>query len=206
MKNKKKIFFIYLALFIFAISVFGKEGDEDYAFDLEKTFDKEHAIKDDGSAFFNPNIESKKIIDELGFGWTLGNTLDAWNSSQNQGLDSETCWGNPETTIEMIDALILKGFRAIRIPVTWHNHLIDDKYTIDPIWMKRVKRVVDWCIRKGLYVIINTHHDNAEYRNTSLKYGQGYYPLLKDAVESEKFIYNVWCQIALALIMDMIII
>ena len=198
MDSKKIIFFMYLSLFILSISVFGKEGDDDYAFDPEQTFDKEHAIKDEGSVFFNPNIESKKIIDELGFGWNLGNTFDAWNSYQNQGLDSETCWGNPETTIEMIDALILKGFRAIRIPVTWHNHLIDEKYTIDPVWMKRVKRVVDWCIRKGLYVIINTHHDNAEYRNTSLKYGQGYYPLLKDAVESEKFIYNVWCQIALA--------
>ena len=35
--------------------------------------------------------------------------------------------------------------------------------------------------------------------NTSLKYGQGYYPLLKDIEESEKFIYNVQAQIALAL-------
>ena len=52
--------------------------------------------------------------------------------------------------------------------------------------------------RERFYVIINTHHDNAGQRNTSLKYGQGYYPLLKDIVESEKFIYNVWRQIAYA--------
>ena len=52
--------------------------------------------------------------------------------------------------------------------------------------------------RERFYVIINTHHDNAGQRNTSLKYGQGYYPLLKDIVESEKFIYDVWRQIAYA--------
>ena len=98
----------------------------------------------------------------------------------------------------MIDALVMKGFKAIRIPVTWHNHLIDRNYTIDPQWMRRVKTVVDWCIRRGLYVILNTHHDNCDGKEEPLKYGEGYYPLLKDAVESEKFIYNVWVQIATA--------
>jgi endoglucanase len=98
----------------------------------------------------------------------------------------------------MIDEIVEKGFKAIRIPVTWHNHLKDDQYTIDPQWMTRVKTVVDWCIRRGLYVILNTHHDNCNGKEEPLKYGEGYYPLLKDAVESEKFIYNVWVQIATA--------
>ena len=77
----------------------------------------------------------------------------------------------------MIKYLVKTGFKAIRIPVTWHNHLIDDKYTIDPKWMKRVKTVVDWCIDNGLYVILNTHHDNAPASIFPVKYGQGYYPL-----------------------------
>ena len=47
-----------------------------------------------------------------------------------------------KTTQEMILAIVKKGFKSIRIPVTWHNHLIDEKYTIDPEWMKRVKEVV----------------------------------------------------------------
>ena len=197
--RSKIVFSLYLALFILSISVLAREEEaQEFAVEPEKTFDAKNAIKDQGQTYFNPNLESKQVINELGFGWNLGNTFDAWNSSQNQGLDSETCWGNPETTQEMIDALITKGFKAIRIPVTWHNHLTDDQYTVDPKWMRRVKTVVDWCIRRGLYVILNTHHDNAEKRNTSLKYGQGYYPLKKDIVESEKFIYNVWAQIALA--------
>ena len=197
--KQKLIFSLYLALIILSISVFAREeDDEDYAIDPEITFDEEHAVKDRGSIYFNGNIKSKQIIDELGFGWNLGNTFDAWNSSQNQGLDSEISWGNPETTVSMIDAIVTKGFKAIRIPVTWHNHLIDDKYTIDPQWMRRVKTVVDWCISRGLYVILNTHHDNCDGKDEPLKYGEGYYPLLKDAVESEKFIYNVWVQIAMA--------
>ena len=197
--KQKLIFSLYLALIILSISVFAREEDEeDYAIDPEITFDEEHAVKDRGSIYFNGNIKSKQIIDELGFGWNLGNTFDAWNSSQNQGLDSEISWGNPETTVSMIDAIVTKGFKAIRIPVTWHNHLIDDKYTIDPQWMRRVKTVVDWCISRGLYVILNTHHDNCDGKDEPLKYGEGYYPLLKDAVESEKFIYNVWVQIAMA--------
>ena len=197
MKNKL-LFSVCLALFILSKSVFTLE-DDDYAFDPEMTFNREGMVIDRGNAYFDSYVSSKKIINELGFGWNLGNTFDAWsNSLQNQGLSSETSWGNPETTIEMIDALAAKGFKAIRIPVTWHNHLIDDKYTVDPEWMRRVKTVVDWCISRGLYVILNTHHDNCDGKEERIKYGEGYYPLLKDAEESEKFLYNVWVQIATA--------
>ena len=196
--NNKLLFSLCITLFILSKSVFTLE-DDDYAFDPEMTFNREGMVIDRGNAYFDNYVSSKKIINELGFGWNLGNTFDAWsNSLQNQGLSSETSWGNPETTIEMIDALAAKGFKAIRIPVTWHNHLIDDKYTVDPEWMRRVKTVVDWCISRGLYVILNTHHDNCDGKEERIKYGEGYYPLLKDAEESEKFLYNVWVQIATA--------
>ena len=196
--KSKILFSLYITLFVLSVTVFSLDG-KDFAYDPVTTFEKEGMVVDEGRAYFDDYISSKKIINELGFGWNLGNTLDAWtNTSQNQGLESETCWGNPETTEEMIDALVSKGFKAIRVPVTWHNHLKDDKYTIDPEWMKRVKTIVNWCIKKGLYVILNTHHDNCEGKEEPLKYGEGYFPLVKDAEESEKFIYNVWVQIATA--------
>ena len=174
--------------------------DDPEIFSIEpiETFEPLGMVIDHEEVEFDDKVTGRQIVDEMGFGWNLGNTFDAWNSSQNQGLDSETCWGNPETTEELIDYLVKTGFKAIRIPVTWHNHLIDDKYTIDPDWMRRVKTVVDWCIKKGLYVILNTHHDNAGDNIFPLKYGQGYYPLNKDIEESEKFIYNVWKQISIA--------
>ena len=97
---------------------------------------------------FDDKVTSKEIIDELGFGWNLGNTFDAWEDKLDQGLRSETCWGNPKTTPELIDFLVKTGFKAIRIPVTWHNHLVDKKYTVNPEWMNRLKTVVDYCIDK----------------------------------------------------------
>ena len=53
-------------------------------------------------------------------------------------------------------------------------------------------------IERGLYIILNTHHYNADHTFAPLSYGKGYYPLKKDIVESEKFIYNVWKQILYA--------
>ncbi len=160
-------------------------------------FDKSTLIVDNKKKLFDDEVTSKQIIDEMGFGWNLGNTFDAFSGNkQNQGLSSETCWGVDKTTEESIEALYTKGIRTIRIPVTWHNHIIDKSYTIDPDWMKRVKTVVDWSISKGLYVILNTHHDNAENSEDPIEYGKGYYPSKKDLKESTQFLYNVWTQIA----------
>ena len=64
--------------------------------------------------------------------------------------------------------------------------------------MKRVKTIVDWGIKNGLYVILNDHHDNYDNDKGPLPYGLGYYPLKRDIKESEKFIYSVWRQIATA--------
>ena len=49
----------------------------------------------------------------------------------------------------MIKSLGTTGAKTIRIPVTWFNHIIDEKYTIDPEWMKMVKQVVDWAYDEG---------------------------------------------------------
>ena len=44
------------------------------------------------------------------------------------GLLSERSQGNPETTEELIDELIEKDIKNVRISVIWHNHLIDKNY------------------------------------------------------------------------------
>ena len=124
-------------------------------------------------------------------GWNLGNTLDA---NGKTGLESETSWGQPETTKEMIDTVAAAGFKTIRIPVSWANH-IDSNYKIDSAWMARVKEVVDWAISDGLFVILNDHHDNYE-KNSLVPKGQGYYPSSLNYNESMLFIKNIWSQIA----------
>jgi endoglucanase len=174
---------------------------EDFDIELEDRFDKEKIITDEGEVEFDNTITSEQVVNEMGFGWNLGNTLDAviWGLEGNNGLGSETSWGNPKTKEEMFKALAKKGVKTVRIPVSWHNHLLDEKYTIDPLWMKRVKEVVDWAIKQGLYVILNSHHDNAGLKEgESIHYGEGYYPSFKDIQQSERFIYNIWRQIAFA--------
>ena len=170
---------------------------DDFAIKLETTFDKSKALKDTGSATFDDSVQGSALISQMGFGWNLGNTFDAYDDKYfpDQGLSSEECWGNPVTTEAIIDGLVKKGFKTIRIPVSWHNHLIDNKYTVDPEWTKRVKTVVDMCLSKGLVVILNTHHDQAD---NYVSYGKGYYPNKNNREESEKYLFNIWSQIALA--------
>ena len=167
-----------------------------FAIDLKTSFNLGQAVRDtEYKRPFDTNLKAEDLIKAMGFGWNLGNTLDAHNGNYNEGLNSETSWGNPKTTEAMIDKLVKKGFKTIRIPVTWHNHLIDNNYTIDPNWMKRVKEVVTWCLARGLFVILNVHHDQADY---GVSYGKGYYPRTNQMYESERFLLNIWSQIVLA--------
>ena len=104
------------------------------------------------------DITSMELISELTAGWNLGNTLDA----QGRGINSETAWGNPVTTKEMIDTVKAAGFDLIRIPVTWTGHL-DENDNIDAEWLDRVQQVVDFTIDEDTYVIINLHHEDWNY-------------------------------------------
>lgn len=75
-----------------------------------------------------PDKECFRFVKDMKTGWNLGNTLDAYSQGKMCGDDisSEEIWGNPVTTKEMIDTLKNTGFRTVRIPVTWHNHVTDD--------------------------------------------------------------------------------
>lgn len=75
-----------------------------------------------------PDKECFRFVKDMKTGWNLGNTLDAYFQGKMYGDDisSEEIWGNPVTTKEMIDTLKNTGFRTVRIPVTWHNHVTDD--------------------------------------------------------------------------------
>jgi len=83
-------------------------------------------------------------------GWNLGNTLEA--------QCGETAWGNPATTQALINAVKAAGFNAIRIPAAWNCHITSGT-TIDPVWMARVKTVVDYAYNQNMYVILNIHWD-----------------------------------------------
>lgn len=110
-------------------------------------------------------LSATEIAAQMGIGWNLGNTLEAGNNAHNftnkGGLGAETAWQSTKTTQETIDYIKSLGFKSIRIPCAWvMGHISNaNDYTIDTAWLNRVKEVVDYCIRAGLYVVINDHWD-----------------------------------------------
>ena len=98
------------------------------------------------------DITPKEIVYDMKVGWNLGNTMDA--------SPGETGWGNPVTTQEMIDKLKETGFKTVRIPVTWSSHVGPaPDYAINKEWLDRVETIANYCLKDGMYAIVNTHHD-----------------------------------------------
>jgi endoglucanase len=100
-----------------------------------------------------PLTDPIEFVKDMGAGWNLGNALDS------NGKD-ETAWGNPQTSPVLIDAIAARGFKTLRIPVTWKNHMGSaPDYAIEEAWMNRVQEVVDYAMANEMYVILNTHHE-----------------------------------------------
>ncbi|MEZ0536511.1 cellulase family glycosylhydrolase [Caldicellulosiruptoraceae bacterium PP1] len=116
---------------------------------------------------------------EMEPGWNLGNTLDA--------IPTETSWGNPETQAYMFDDIKKAGFKSVRIPITWADHIGSaPEYTIDKTWLDRVEQIVDWALERDLYVIINAHHDSWRWLSS----------LKNDKEGNMKKLEKIWQQVA----------
>jgi len=116
---------------------------------------------------FNNAVE---LVSYMRVGWNLGNTLDTTNLSwlgENPAVTQlETAWGNPVTTRENITTIANAGFNIIRIPVSW-NKAVDSNFEIRRDWMERVKEVVDFAVDTGVFIILNSHHDENIFKFTN---------------------------------------
>lgn len=134
-----------------------------------------------------PDNDALRFVRDMKAGWNLGNTFDAMDCTWlADPMDYETGWCGVRTSRELIDALYQAGFRTIRIPVSWHNHLSAD-WTVDAAWMDRVEEVVSWALDRDMYVILNIHHDCSP---------SFYYPDAAHYENSERYMRIVWSQIA----------
>ena len=156
-------------------------------------------------------------VRKMGAGWNLGNSLDAnsgddshmWIEAYSARTNEtyETAWGQPVTTRELFRMFKEAGFNAIRIPVTWYPHMgtiqlqwVDEDwhwdksawtgYEVDPVWMARVKEVVDYVIDEGMYCILNVHHDTGAASTAWLVAGEPEFEAAKARYQS------LWQQIA----------
>lgn len=100
-------------------------------------------------------------------------------------------WGTPALTFVQLDAVKAAGFKTIRIPITWKDHISRDNI-IDIEWLDKINTFVDYCVNSlGLYTIINMHHDDNETMGGWL-YSDAF---LIDTAMQEKY-RAVWTQIA----------
>lgn len=90
-----------------------------------------------------------EIYEEMGFGLNIGNTMEVPNDPTN--------WGNAFPTQQYVDSVKAAGFNTIRIPCAWDSHAKDG--IINESWMDSVQLVVNYCMRAGLYTILNIHWD-----------------------------------------------
>ncbi|MFV0269210.1 MAG: cellulase family glycosylhydrolase [Draconibacterium sp.] len=106
------------------------------------------------SIFAQTREKAFEINSKLGRGINFGNMFEA---------PSETAWGNPwiPDYPRMIADL---GFTHVRIPIRWEPSDRSNPtapYTIAPVFLDRIKQVVDSCLNNGLSAIINMHHHEA---------------------------------------------
>ena len=128
-------------------------------------------------------------------GVNLGNTMEAcdWNDvfTNQAGLKSETSWQNDKTTESYIRSLKQQGFNSLRIPTSWvAGHLTDkENMTIDPVWMKRIKEIVNYGLNAGLCVIINEHWDGGWIEHDG-------FTAATDVDATKAKLTKIWTQIA----------
>lgn len=115
----------------------------------------------------NENLQwetAQEAVKNMHVGWNLGNTLDShgeWIEKWGDGSTAsfETAWGQPVTSPELIQMFADTGFGAIRVPVTWYQHMDKTTHEVDKKWMNRVEEVVNYVLDAGMYCILNVHHD-----------------------------------------------
>lgn len=119
------------------------------------------AAQEDLSFLDTPALPDNNAISlsrKLGYGWNLGNQMDAVVG----GVSGETYWGNEKCTQATFDNLKAKGFSTVRIPVTWMGHIGDaPEYAVETAWLDRVAEIAGYAKTAGLNAIVNVHHDDS---------------------------------------------
>jgi hypothetical protein len=83
-------------------------------------------------------------------GINLGNTLEPPNEGD---------WA-PKAQEYFFELYKAAGFQVVRVPVRWDLHTgATPPYKIDETWLKRVEDVVDWGLKRDLFIIVNAHHE-----------------------------------------------
>lgn len=114
--------------------------------------------------------DARVMNSRIGRGINMGNMLEG----------SRHWYTSPED--HYFDLVKEAGFTSVRIPVRWSAHAqAVAPYTINKGFFKRIDRVVEQALSRGLVVILNVHH---------------YKEFMKDPAAHEERLLGFWSQIA----------
>ena len=115
---KKSIFFFIVLNITFLIGCSSSESQvKESSAETTDTVEtpEDNIVQEESINGIMRDMSPKEFVLNMGSGWNLGNTLDT------EDVDV-TAWGNPLTTQTMIDEIAAKGFKTLRLPVTWRFH------------------------------------------------------------------------------------
>lgn len=101
--------------------------------------------------FYSQNLIAQltpqQASEQMVRGINIGNTFDGG--------------GNQPFHTYAFDDYKAAGFNSMRISITWNNYLgTVSPYQVQKAWMDNIENVVDAGLQRGLFIIINVHHDD----------------------------------------------
>lgn len=117
------------------------------------------------------DISSQQLVANIRIGWNVGNALESCSADLDGDgsadyipgagqVPDDKFWGNYALTEKYFKTLADSGINAVRLPITWREH-IDADGNINEAWLNRVQQVVNYAYDSGMYVIITMYHDGA---------------------------------------------
>ena len=120
--------------------------------------------------YFTFNKTAIQIVDEMGIGYNLGKTFNCCSSVGEESIFYEQIktWGTVLPTKKMINKIKKYGFKTIRFQVYYTNltNIINSE------WLLRIKEIVDWIVKNGMFCILCVNHDKEFWisQNSKNKY------------------------------------
>jgi aryl-phospho-beta-D-glucosidase BglC (GH1 family) len=104
------------------------------------------------STIISAQITPHEAIKQMQKGINLGNTHEP---------PTEAGWNNPKAQEYYFDLYKDAGFDCVRIPARYDNYTAKTPpYKVSDAWLNRIEEVAEWGLSRGLFIVVNTHHDD----------------------------------------------
>lgn len=168
----KRVLLPLMALFVFLTGCSGNTSQSSGGITPDQVFSG-GAVSIDG--YEKPSnmidISSQQLVTNIRIGWNAGRALESCSADLDGDgnvdfvpgagqVPDDTFWGNSPLTEKYFKTLADSGINAVRLPITWREH-IDPDGSINEAWLNRVQQVVNYAYDSGMYVIITMYHDGA---------------------------------------------